>query len=171
MIPPQLLSELKSLLGSSMLKSSFPLGGLLGKMLGCRGFSNRADDISEMILAKINASNEKSFRELLFEFIDLSGRTDPDIYKRAGCSRQLFHKIKNQENYHASKELVMAFCLALELEKDDVDRLLQSAGYALSKSNHRDLAFAFCIDKGIYDIMEVNEVFEAIGKKPLRYTD
>lgn len=104
-----------------------------------------------------------TFHERLFLLIDRTGQRDSTIYKRAGVDRRLFSKIRSNEDYIPSKKTVLAFCLALELNREESDLLLSSAGYSLSRADDYDLVIAFCIDKKIYDIYEVNEVLVHFG--------
>ena len=36
--------------------------------------------------------------------------------------------------------------------------MLTKAGYAFSPSDKRDLIVRFCLERGIYDVMQVNEI-------------
>ena len=58
---------------------------------------------------------------------------------------------------------MIALCLALELDREETDALLSSAGYSLSRAEDYDLAIAFCIDKRVFDFYEVNEVMAHFG--------
>jgi hypothetical protein len=50
---------------------------------------------------------------------------------------------------------------------EQVDELLGLAGYSLSSSDTGDLIVKFCIEKGIYDLMEVNDALVYFGVKAL----
>ena len=170
MLPSLLFGGLKlfAKAGPTILKSVAALG--LTKILFNKAATAPASKaLLALIAAKLASNKGKTFRTVLLEYIDKSGHSDPDIYKRAGCSRQLFYKIKNVKSYHASKDLVMAFCLALELNAEDAIVLLKSAGYALSNGDNRDIVFAFCIDNKVYDLMTVNVLLDEEGLEPIGY--
>ena len=104
-----------------------------------------------------------SFNERLFCLIDRTGQKDSDVYKKARLDRRLFSKIRSNKNYIPSKKTVLALCLALELDREQTDDLLSSAGYSLSPADDYDLAIAFFIDKKVYDFFDINEVLAHFG--------
>ena len=65
------------------------------------------------------------------------------------------------------KATAVALCLALKLELGQVDELLELAGYSLSLSDTGDLVVKFCIEKGIFDLVNVNEALDYFGVKGL----
>ncbi len=121
-----------------------------------------AEIIPEEAEAYLSQNRQMSFTEQLFAFIDRTGKSDSEIYKKGNIDRRLFSKIRNRE-YTPAKKTVIALCLALGLNRADADLLLQSAGYSLSKSDDYDLAIAFCIEKKIYDIFDINEILYHFG--------
>ncbi len=106
------------------------------------------------------------FTDLLFSFIDRTGRTDSEIYKKAMIDRRLFSKIRSNKTYTPSKKTVIALCLALELTREESDRLLSSAGYSLSRAQDYDLIIAFCIERKLFDFFDINEMLEYFGYEP-----
>ena len=100
----------------------------------------------------LNQMKTLSFQQLLFSFIDRSGRSDSDIYNYVGIDRRLFSKVRCNENYNLSKENVLRLCVSLRLNLEDTSKLLSSAGYSLSTNNDFDLVIRYCIDHNIYDI-------------------
>jgi len=113
--------------------------------------------------AYLRYNRDLSFNERLFLLIDRTGHRDSDIYKKAHIDRRLFSKIRSNKKYIPSKRTVIALCLALELEREEADALLASAGYSLSRADDYELAIAFCIDKKVFDFFEVNEVMAHFG--------
>ena len=105
----------------------------------------------------LNQFKSSSFSELLFSYIDSSGLTDAEVYKKVFIDRKLFSKIRCNENYIPRKENVIKLCLALSLNKEEFDKLLSSAGYSLATNNNFDLIISFCIENNIYDINIVND--------------
>ena len=104
------------------------------------------------------AEKDESFAEHLIRKIDESKMTDVDCYTKAQISRQLFNKIKNTRDYRPSKATVISLGFALNLIPDDFDKLLQSAGYALSNNNDFDLIVDYCLIHQISNIDDINEL-------------
>jgi hypothetical protein len=115
----------------------------------------------------INNSRKKSFQEMLFGHIDKKELKDSHVYKKAGVDRKLFSKIRSIADYRPKKNTVIALALALELDADDFDELLESCGYSLSDSDTSDLVIKFCLKKKMYDVMQVNECLDYFSMKPL----
>ena len=82
--------------------------------------------------------------------------TDLDCYKKANVSRQTWHKIISDESYRPSKATVIAFAIALRLDLDETKHLLETVGFALSKSLKFDLIIEYFISRGEYDIYKIN---------------
>lgn len=101
---------------------------------------------------------EEGFSETLLHLIDASGMTDAQCYKKANIDRKLFHKIRTNKLYKPSKPTVLAFALALQLSLEDTKELLAKAGYALSHASKFDIIVEFCIQHGLYNVYEVNEI-------------
>ena len=97
-----------------------------------------------------------TFQESLFRIIDCKGLKDSDVYKKANIDRRLFSKIKSNIDYKPSKQTVLAFAIALELNLDETLDLLGRAGMTLSKSNEFDIILEYCIDNRITNIMDIN---------------
>ena len=127
-----------------------------------KSFWGMAEIIPEEAEAYLNQNRGRTFHQQLFAFIDRTGKSDSDVYKKGNIDRRLFSKIRNRD-YTPAKKTVIALCLALGLDRADADLLLQSAGYSLSKSDDYDLAIAFCLEKKIYDIFDINEILYHFG--------
>ena len=102
--------------------------------------------------------DESKFQKLLFKYIDSKNLKDSDVYNKAGIDRRLFSKIRNDQDYHPSKETIILLSLSLELNEDEMLSLLNSASYSLPKNNINDLIIRFCFINKIYDINKVNEL-------------
>lgn len=101
---------------------------------------------------------DKSFAYKLFDLIDSKGMTDVECYKKANVDKKTFSKIKcNPDTYKPSKQTAVAFAIALELTLDETQDLLASAGLTLSRSFVFDKIIRYYLQKGVYDIFEINE--------------
>ncbi len=98
----------------------------------------------------------QSFQEKLFELIDERGLSDAQVYHRANMDRKLFSKIRCSKDYIPKKRTVLSLAIALELNLDETEELLECAGYALSRSSKADLIVEYFITHQIYDIYTIN---------------
>jgi len=134
----------------------------------CMDMDSVMESISPLdIETFINSKRQPTLQDVLFSFIDKKGATDAEIYKKAGLDRRLFSKIRSKPEYRPGKNTVVALALALELNKKETDKLLSSAGYSLSDSDTSDLIIQFCIEKKIYNILQVNHALDYFSMKPL----
>lgn len=104
----------------------------------------------------LNHNRSMNFNELLFSYIDELGCKDSEIYKKVDIDRKLFSKIRCNENYIPRKNIIIKLCLALGLDKQNFNKLLNSAGYSLSNSEF-DLIISYCLENKIYDLNVVND--------------
>ena len=106
-----------------------------------------------------NNKNDDRFQKLLFSYIDDKQLKDSDVYNKVNIDRRLFSKIRN-DNYHPSKDTIILLGLSLELNENQIEKLLDSASYSLPKNNNRDLIIRFCFIEHIYSPIEVNELLD-----------
>lgn len=92
-------------------------------------------------------------------------RKNQFLYENAHISERMFQYIKNDRN--PTKETALAIAIAMDMNPEDTQRLLKSAGYVLSKSISRDLIISqlifnnkgtpntsvlFCINEVLYEL-------------------
>ena len=112
--------------------------------------------MNKKISEYLNCNKSMSFNELLFSFIDKSGYKDSEIYKKVDIDRKLFSKIRCDSNYIPRRNVIIKLCFALELERNDFNKLLNSAGYSLT-NNKFDQIVSYCLDNNVYELSQVNE--------------
>lgn len=125
------------------------------------GAPSRAGATLDAEIAQLVATLDAPFSTTLLALIDARGMTDAEVYHRANISRQLFSKIRGNESYRPSKQAVVALAIALELDMSATQDLLARAGFTLSKSSKFDVIVRFFIERGIYDLFQLNEVLFA----------
>lgn len=125
------------------------------------GAPSRAGATLDAEIAQLVATLDAPFSKTLLALIDARGMTDAEVYHRANISRQLFSKIRGNESYRPSKQTVVALAIALELDMSATQDLLARAGFTLSKSSKFDVIVRFFIERGIYDLFQLNEVLFA----------
>ena len=142
------------------IEECFPKGITAGEVLH--------EKIAPTEIKSFVENNKKpSFSEVLFGYIDKTGLSDAQVYKKAGIDRRHFSKIRSNPNYHPSKNTVIALALALKLDLKEAAGLLNAAGYTLSDSELPDLIIKFCFERKIYDINDVNLALDYFSLKPL----
>lgn len=110
----------------------------------------------------LNQQRTKSCRELIFEYIDRFFKNknispkDSYIYNKANIDRRLFSKFR-YGNYNLSKNNLLKLCIALELNIDETNKVLGSAGYILSTNKDFDLVLRYFIMNKDYNLQKINE--------------
>lgn len=108
----------------------------------------------------------ETFQDRLFRFMDRTGKSDVEIYKGANLTKQTFSKIK-KPGHTPKKRTVLALAISMGLSIDDTKDLLESAGQAFSPSDKVDLAVQYCMDHGIYNILEVERILFELFEETL----
>ena len=116
----------------------------------------------------LTSANPSFAARLIIMVRDRFGGDAPSVYKAAHVSRQTYSSIVSNELRPVSKETAVAFALALRLAPAEVDALLESAGFSLSRFLIEDIVVRACILAGIYDIDRVNAVLAAHGARTFK---
>jgi len=104
------------------------------------------------------AEKNETFSQCVLRIIAEKQLTETSVYKNAYLDRKLFSKLRNDPNYQPSRNTALALGIALELDIDGMNDLLQKAGFHLSDTLPFDLVIRHCIERGIYSILAINEI-------------
>lgn len=102
---------------------------------------------------------DKSFSEVLLKMIDDRNLIDVEVYKKANIDRRHFSKMRNRK-YHPRKNTIIKLVFAMELDIENTNVLLKTAGYVLTTSDLRDIIIMYFIEHKEYDLFKVNDVLE-----------
>lgn len=108
---------------------------------------------------------KNTFRDVLFQFIQIKNISDVNCYTRARIDRRLFSKIKSNRYYQPTRETACAFAIALNLNIKETLFLLKSAGFALSRGRRYDNVIRFFVEKEFYDFDKINFYLHSLGEK------
>lgn len=104
-----------------------------------------------------------TFQQYLLYLIGQKGLTNAEVYNRAFVTKQVFSKIKLNKEYHPDKATAMRLCVGAKLSMGETKDLLARAGYALSPCDRRDVIFSYFIERGVYDMIDIDIALEEHG--------
>ena len=116
--------------------------------------------INDNITPTDDILQEKIRKTILSKQLD-----EVEVYKKADVDRKLFSKIRTQPDYHPNKNTLLKLCLAMNLNTEESEDILKTAGYSLSRSLRSDLILRYCFSHKVYDVITVNEILDHYGEK------
>ena len=119
-------------------------------------------------LASFLEQHEKTFSEYLLDLLKERDGKDSEVYKRAEVSKQLFSKILNNPGYQPTKSTVIQLAIGLQLDLPQTQKLLEKAGFALTRSSKADLVVQYYIERRVYSVTFINEALYDSGLPLLR---
>ena len=128
---------------------------------------NLTAEMSELSLEDIMRRKESSFVEYLRDLIKEKGINEPVVYGRAGMSRQLFNKIINNFDYQPTKRTVYQLIIGLQLDLEQAVKLMNKAGYSITRSSKMDLMMEYFIINRRYNTIEIDVALVDAGLQPL----
>ena len=106
---------------------------------------------------------ESTFTESLLDLLRERAGKDSEVYKRAEISKQLFSKILSNRDYKPTKDTAIQLAIGLQLDLAQTQKLLEKAGYALTRSSKADLVVQYYIERKIYSVSFINEALSDCG--------
>ncbi len=117
-----------------------------------------ADSLEELL-----RTSECGFSEYLLDLLRERDGRDSEVYKRAEVSKQLFSRILNTRDYQPTKSTAIQLAIGLQLDLPQTQKLLEKAGYALTRSSKADLVVQYYIERRIYSVSFINEALYDCG--------
>ena len=110
---------------------------------------------------------DESFSEMVMRKIEEKKIGRVECYKAANVNKNIFSKITKEilgdekkdgsrYIYHPDKKIVLAFIIALKLNRSEAEEMMKKAGFAFTNSP-QDIIVQLFIEREIYDIDYVNQ--------------
>lgn len=115
------------------------------------------DEREKVSLNKTPLSVENAFSSVLFKLINEKEISEEECCKKANIGKQTWSKIINDNEYMPSKNVAIAFAIALKLTFEETQRFLAIFGFALCRNSKFDIIIEYFLLKGEYDIFLINE--------------
>ena len=142
--------------------------GIVFNTVGAIPLEDEEFGMAEASIEEILRKRETTFTEYLRDLIRETGLTDPQIYYSAGMTRQHFNKLINDLEYQPTKRTVYQLIVGMQLDMDKAQKLLEKAGYAMSRSSKFDLIMEYYIRNRKYNIIEIDVTLFDAGLPPLQ---
>ena len=114
-----------------------------------------------------SVKRERTFAQRLNELVKRHCDGVPSkCYGCAGVRRQTYSKIISTGGQNVSKRIALQLCIGAHATLREAIDLLESAGYALSKSSYEDAVFRWCLENEVYSMTYLNELLVHCNCKP-----
>jgi len=141
-----------------------PVSAMKSRGAKSKAYFSSSRELDEYVKKEKNQIFTRYLMERLAER-DLSTK---GLYKLAGLNRSIKQKIEvssDLDPYQPDKNTVIKMGMGMQMDFDEMNKMLAAAGFALSKNDRKDIVIKFCIDKKIYNRDEVDAfVYEITGK-------
>ena len=114
------------------------------------------------LLQKLKKLSLNRHLENYYSIVDAEIRTPATrLIKWVVDLRCVFSKIRTDEKKYIPKKTAICLALALELNLDEFNKLLNANNDYIGENNYFDIAIVWCIKNNIYDIEQVNDILYA----------
>ena len=111
--------------------------------------------------------NPETFTKTLQKMISESGKSEVDVYKASHIDRKLYSKIRGNNNHQPKRNTILSFAIGLELSPNNLEKLLNSAGFSFSYRSNTDLIVRFFLIHKNYDFDVINNFLFNKGEQIL----
>lgn len=92
---------------------------------------------------------------------------DEAFFGQAQITRPYWSKLIHDKMNNPQRETILRIAILFKCDLDQTHELLSKAGYIFSDCNSRDQLVFGCIEEGIYDFADIEELIEEEGLKSL----
>ncbi len=121
--------------------------------------------------AFLRARREEGFAPAFLRRLEEKGLSDGELCRRANLDRRTLARLREDPDFRPDRQTAAALALALALPPEDARALLARAGVALSPGIPADLVFTWYLERGISDVLDVNETLFRLGLPQLGPVD
>ncbi len=107
-------------------------------------------------LTPCTAEDWQAFLALVRQHTEQRGMSEAELCWRANLGRKRFSELCSQPASYATKGTVLALAIAWELDQQETDHLLNTAGFALLNRSIADNIVRYFIAQKQYDIVTLN---------------
>jgi transcriptional regulator with XRE-family HTH domain len=119
--------------------------------------------IDEFLLEHEDELKNIDLQAYLFELLEQSGFTIPQMIEKASIGRSLAYQVFNGQR-SPNRNLLIRIAICMKLDLDETQRLLRIAKKGeLYPRIQRDAAIIFCIQNK-YSLIDTNELLENLGE-------
>ena len=105
-----------------------------------------------------DGKEELPFQKHLLKLIIDRDLDNTTVYKSSNVTKGAFSKIMCGDTKIPKKKSVLGFCIGLKLSLEESEELLASADMAFNPYDKRDKLVIQCLQRGQYNIDEVNSI-------------
>ena len=108
------------------------------------------------------------FAEKLEQLMDENGYNCQTLAAKAALSERTIRRMKRDDDYRPTKEMIIAVCVAMELGFYESMHLLRKSPFRLQEYSPIDAMYLIILKyEGKYSVREWNRVLLDMGEKPL----
>ena len=108
------------------------------------------------------------FGEMLEQLMDENGYTCKSLATKADLSERTIRRMKCEDEYRPTKEMLIAVCVAMKLGFNESLHLLRMSSFRLQENSPIDAMYLLILKyEGKFSVREWNRVLLDIGEKPI----
>lgn len=100
--------------------------------------------------------------------MDENGYTCKSLATKADLSERTIRRMKCEDEYRPTKEMIIAVCVAMKLDFNESLHLLRMSSFRLQENSPIDAMYLLLLKyEGKFSVREWNRVLLDIGEKPI----